>query len=110
MKTTGAVILRGDASSFYFVVQPSTAVPSLRLYSLAGTLAGKVRVGSGNDLSDVGNCEFVLMHEPKVPRKGGAGKKQHIIVMQERVGLMAAKRIEPGEEMRVSINSVGSVA
>jgi hypothetical protein len=107
VKYTGAIKFQGDSST-YFLIQPSTSVPVLRLFSLAGTLAGKVRPASSGAISE-SNCEFVLIETTKC-RSGNskaAARSQHL---QDRVGLVATKSIQDGEEMRLSINYFRTIA
>jgi hypothetical protein len=103
----------GDAGTYFVVQQPSTPLPNLRVYSLAGTLASKVR--SASDVLGLSepNCVFGVVDEPKhsVRKVSGASTKvkQHHVVMQERVALIATKSIEDGEEMLLSSSSLQTV-
>ena len=93
----------GDAGTYFVVQQPSTPLPNLRVYSLAGTLALKVRRVSGVLGLSEPNCVFGVVDEPKRSVRDVSGAstkpKQHHVVMQERVALIATKTIEDGEEI-----------
>ena len=103
--------ISGDAGTYLVVQQPSTPLPQLRVFSLAGTLALNVRLASDVLRLSEPNCVFGVVDEPKqsvrVRGVSGASRvKQHHVVMQERLALIATQSIEDGEEMLLSSSSL----
>ena len=104
--------ISGDAGTYLVVQQPSTPLPQLRVFSLAGTLALNVRLASDVLRLSEPNCVFGVVDEPKqsvrVRGVSGASRvvKQHHVVMQERLALIVTKSIEDGEEMLLSSSSL----
>ena len=99
---TGAILFRGDTTP-YFLAPPSCSAPAeLRLYSLAGTLAEKVRVCA--DPFD-SNCQLNIITESKHIHDGASASNNSSSkarAFDETVGLIATKNIQDGDELRIS--------
>ena len=99
---TGAILFQGDTTP-YFLATPSCSAPAeLRLYSLAGTLAEKVRVCA--DPFD-SNCQLNIITESKHIHDGASASNNSSSkarAFDETVGLIATKNIQDGDELRIS--------